>query len=187
MFATDWLSEIQATTLIISVAAILASVPFNVTKNIDGKKLKAKPLRLQRTGWVLLAIIGLGWLLAKIAAHIHSPTIDVDMTGISQLILVPALTLITVLTLVRAFGQNNLLSQLGILFIRYAPYVVIPLGKVCSVAGSIFIDALNSKTYKEATKPPNDGLTDGERAMLRNGMNYKGEYCDQGKTNWYTD
>lgn len=185
MFATDWLSEIQTTTLIISVAAICASIPFNVTQDIHGKALKAKPLRFQRTGWTFLALVIFGWLLAKIAAHIHNPTIDVDMTGVSQPILEIGLFLTGILTVMRAFGQNNLLSQLCILLIRGLPYIAVPLGIIFSVISLGLINALDSKSSTPLEEPGLDrACTDSEKLMLKGGVNHKGDYCDKYKGNW---
>lgn len=183
MSAIEWLHFINPLIVITMLIALIASVPV-ISSWRKEFKLPATPLALKKTLLVSIGLIVLGWGLAWLAPHMMTPIIRVNVIASSQVLLTVSLTASVIVISFRIFQKNNLLSLLLILSMRHFPFLARILGVVAAAFSGLLINSLDGKSQNKA-KHEDANSSDEEKVLLDHALNYRGEYCDKDKTNWY--
>lgn len=185
MSASEWLEFINPFIAITIGMVILStiSIPSTWRKALQIPEVQ-KALFLKKTIFVLIGILGLSWILAWLAPHITIPIICVNVMATSQLLSVPTLIVISFVMLIRIFQQNNILSLVFIILIRNLPTMLKIAGKFFSIFFVILAEASKNSRHKLEEDEKLDESED-PYADPKSCLNYRGEYCDKAKTNWY--
>jgi|GEM_PF-3107867 hypothetical protein len=182
MSPVEWLHFITPFIVITIIISLIACVP--VTRAWRQQlQLPKKPLAFKKVLLGTFGFIALGWMLAWVAPHIMTPLVRVNVMATSQLILTIALVLAGLITLVRLFQRNNLLSILLIGAKRHAPIIITVFAYLASG-----LSILLMRSFAESKGDEDDPhLTEAEKEQLKSYMNYRGDYCDKHKSTWYFD
>lgn len=183
MSAIEWLHFINPFVVITMSIALIASVPV-ISSWRKEFQLPSTALALKKTLLVFVGLTFFGWTLAWLAPHIMTPMIRVNMIAASQVLLTASLTASVIVILFRIFQKNNLFSLFLILVIRHFPLLARNFGFIAAAFSALLINSFDDKSYSK-TKHEDANLSDEEKVLLDHALNYRGEYCDKDKINWY--
>lgn len=183
MNAKEWIHFIDPFIIVAIVMALMASLPVsaNLSKTFQ---LTSQKLAGKKTIFTTVALMGIGWLLAHFALMTTTPLIRVNLIAASQLICVLALIATAILLFIRIIQKNNLLALCFILIKRYFPGFVRVFGFLASFIVALFVESLDENTFAQQEKEA-EQLSDEDKVLRLTHTNYRGEYCDENKSNWY--
>ncbi|MBX9705201.1 MAG: hypothetical protein K5Q00_03015 [Gammaproteobacteria bacterium] len=186
MDAKEWLQFMTPFIAVLFIIFCLASIPLKQSWR-EHYKLPQRKLILKKSSLVMCAIIIVTYLIIWVATYFTRSNIQITIQAINGLLLIISLVLLGLITFIRMFQKNNLLSLWLVMFKRQLPLLAEVAAPIIAVASVFIVNSLAETTErqrKEAEqRDPN--TTDFQKNLTEHGINPEGGYCDKGKALWY--